>query len=635
MKVRLLLPASCFLLPSCFFLLLASCPSCFFLSFLLLPAAFFLSFLVLPSCFFLPVLPVLPASCPSSFISFLFPGLPASSCILPASCFLLLPDLLPSCFLRHTHSRLWVGVTRDVAYVRCACCCLLPASCFLPASSCFLLPVLPASSCPSCFFLLPSSCPSWFFHPASSFLSFLSFLLPALHPSYPSCFLVFLLLPASFLLPASSCFLLLPSCFLRHTHSRLWVGVTRDVAYVRRVLNELYLLKMKPVYRDEDDCSFRPRSRSNSLPSLAAGEPSAGAWRRRAASESLSLGGRVLSESDLQRVDRQATFGAGAAALQPAELLARFVTALGGVEPRAGGEHGLSDRDILASEEAWGGSGWTLGGGVGGGGGAGAARPRARAASEVHIHVDGGEKPLPYNAEWTWSGVDASSEIHKMARARADSEAPGRRASLLNIGAWWKNPLTSRRTRSKARSIGSLLLQGRRRRRSLPERHSPPPPGPEARRYLAQTRAGRNTIAQPQRHSAASSQQDSGCFLEETTLGDLFRALSNIQAAPPPPPPLQELFTPPPGLGARRASLRPPASRRASLTPSAGAGARRASLRPPPAGGGRRFSVRPVAGGGLLPPQAPWMRLRAEGRSSDPELAASRALDPDRPRPYT
>ncbi|XP_063238441.1 open rectifier potassium channel protein 1-like [Bacillus rossius redtenbacheri] len=213
MKVRLLLPASCFLLPSCFFLLLASCPSCFFLSFLLLPAAFFLSFLVLPSCFFLPVLPVLPASCPSSFISFLFPGLPASSCILPASCFLLLPA--SSILLPAPHAQPPLGrrdARRGLRAARAqralpaqdegapaAACFLLPASFLLLTASCFLsfllLPVLPASSC--C--LLPVL-------PGSSIL-----LLPSC-PSCPSCFLPFILhvLPVSW----SSCFFLHPSCFL-------------------------------------------------------------------------------------------------------------------------------------------------------------------------------------------------------------------------------------------------------------------------------------------------------------------------------------------------------------------------------------------------------------------------------------
>nr|CAD7453790.1 unnamed protein product [Timema tahoe] len=521
---------------------------------------------------------------------------------------------------------------------------------------------------------------------------------------------------------------------IKMTQSKIAHGFAKDVTYLRRVLNELYLLKLKyrltspgsvidlvspdviecvsatilvssdvvecvsatilvssnviecvsatilPIYKDEDEDSYRPRTRSSSLPNLfqfigEADTPASGIWRRRANSEvipSSTMIPKVFSESDLCRIDKEATFKTSAL-IQPVELLARFVNALGEVahgadqdyesdsddddetedgfpSARNGGIQGFADNEIMASEK-WRSSGWTIGGAdslpV-----KGPQYARGRASSAVTIpmedastdtHLD--DKSLPSNAEWTWSGVDASRKIHKLIRARRKSEhlirdkspgpkekLKGQRLALLNLTSWWKNPLTAKKTKDKAKSLGNLFLAHRKRRQSMPDVQIVPPLTAQQRHYLTHTAAGRNTIGQPQdygrrasNYSAISSNQDGRSILEETTLGELFRVLTSIQSrvgvseqspfpkrkmgtaslTPPEVPSLLSLFTPPnltaqqAPSGNRRFSLKPvPGSnlpplnpttarrfslRRSSLTPSVTfSAARRSSLKPSP-----------------------------------------------------
>jgi hypothetical protein len=130
-----------------------------------------------------------------------------------------------------------------------------------------------------------------------------------------------------------------------------------------------------------------------------------GVWRRRANSETAAAAvprmSRVLSESDLQRIDRDATFKSAAALVQPGELLAHVVHALGGEEQ---GVQGFSDAEILASEEPA--ATWNIGGEA-------IPRQRGRAASDVRIPMREHQ-----DAEWTWSGDEPSRRVHELFRAR-------------------------------------------------------------------------------------------------------------------------------------------------------------------------------------------------------------------------
>lgn len=106
--------------------------------------------------------------------------------------------------------------------------------------------------------------------------------------------------------------------------------------------------------------------------------------------------GRRLSDSDLNRINREKTFGVQAL-VQPAELLARVVTALGNISTieedgqsileRASLTAGIncfSDSQILASERTW--SGWSM---VGSDKSSYLAPPpmgRPRASSDIGLH---------------------------------------------------------------------------------------------------------------------------------------------------------------------------------------------------------------------------------------------------------
>ncbi|XP_034254603.1 uncharacterized protein LOC117653210 [Thrips palmi] len=270
---------------------------------------------------------------------------------------------------------------------------------------------------------------------------------------------------------------------IKHTQTKLWHGMVHEMPHLlRRVLNELYLLKVKPVYHDDDfsDLAEQPFARWSSCPDLfwldeaykstspypvVVGLPGAGyrrasrvaAGRPRALSEVLP--GRLLvrrrSETELGRIDRRATFADATvpeAGLDPAELLHEFMNALvnwGGAVSNDecyntvhktpgtalpnGGYQGFADSDILSSE--WKEQGLGRG-----------ARQRAKslapfsAANDalaearyghgVHgLHDDlddsatlpadeAGQDGAANNAEWTWSGTGASKRVHELIRAR-------------------------------------------------------------------------------------------------------------------------------------------------------------------------------------------------------------------------
>nr|XP_033342035.1 open rectifier potassium channel protein 1 [Megalopta genalis] len=247
---------------------------------------------------------------------------------------------------------------------------------------------------------------------------------------------------------------------LKHTQSKIWNEFNKEIDYLRRVFNELQLSKVKRVYVDE--CSQEiPRAyfpRSHSFPDLRdilySGKGGENIVRqrprRRANSEVVPTRdpiARVVSETDLQRIDKTATF-ASHAIVQPAELLARLVNILGYMPPATddlGGDCSnqttfvqqeapttrslfssrLDDgdaKDVLASEKnASKFGGWTVGPNdriprlL---------KPRSRAASEVRLYET--KKNENRHAEWTWSGATASRTIQELMKARMKAEAKDR-----------------------------------------------------------------------------------------------------------------------------------------------------------------------------------------------------------------
>ncbi|KAJ9586868.1 hypothetical protein L9F63_019550, partial [Diploptera punctata] len=333
---------------------------------------------------------------------------------------------------------------------------------------------------------------------------------------------------------------------LKHTQSKLWHNFTRDMSYFRRVLNELYVMKLKPVYKYEEPIDIKIRARSSSEPTLYGlpdrsdkTGPGFGVWRRRANSETaagLRLP-RVLSDSDLEKIDRDATFRA-ATVIEPSELLFHMVNALGAEEE---GVQGFTDAEILASEEA---NRWTIGG-----------EPipkRNRAASEVRFPM----KQHTMDNQWTWSG-----DPHQLARTRHKSLIPPttRRPSLFQMAAARiKQPL---KKRHKTKSTNDLS----------PELNLDSDP------YMTQTSM----------HPA----------LEETSLADFLRAVTSLQQTR-----IRSDITPRPHRKNGTSGMTPPGSlhslfshsdRRMSLLPTPtpsvhNASLRRSSLHPAVS---RRFSV--------------------------------------------
>ena len=107
---------------------------------------------------------------------------------------------------------------------------------------------------------------------------------------------------------------------------------------------------------------------------------------------------RVLSDSDLEKIDRDATFRT-ATVIEPGEILAHMVNALSGDEE---GVQGFSDADILESEEA---NRWTIG--------RDAIPKRDRATSDVRINIDN-----LTDTQWTWSGNQSTRRAQDFSKVR-------------------------------------------------------------------------------------------------------------------------------------------------------------------------------------------------------------------------
>ncbi|XP_043491474.1 uncharacterized protein LOC122517142 isoform X3 [Polistes fuscatus] len=230
---------------------------------------------------------------------------------------------------------------------------------------------------------------------------------------------------------------------LKHTQSKIWNEFNKEINYFRRVFNELQLSKVKRVYVDEYNYETPPTkfSRSNSFPDLRKliyggfEAPAPLHPRRRANSEVVPLEPltRVVSETDLQRIDKTATFAAHAM-VQPAELLARLVNILGYIPPpddandtsdwdqeyknkedaRKTGIEGFNEKDILNKQNTWNESSWRIGpdriSGI---------KPRSRAASEVRLDMSKNDSNVhQQNGEWTWSGPTATRKIQELIKTR-------------------------------------------------------------------------------------------------------------------------------------------------------------------------------------------------------------------------
>ncbi|EDW45761.1 GM11278 [Drosophila sechellia] len=228
---------------------------------------------------------------------------------------------------------------------------------------------------------------------------------------------------------------------LKATQNRIWSGVTKDVGYLRRMLNELYILKVKPVYTDVDIAYTLPRSSSCPDLSMYRVEPAPIPSRKRAFSVCADMvaaqreAGMVHANSDteLSKLDREKTFETAEAYRQTTDLLAKVVSALATVKPPPaeqedaalyGGYHGFSDSQILASEWSFS----TVNEFTS------PRRPRARACSDFNLEAPRWQSERPLRSshnEWTWSGDNQQIQEAFNQRYKGQQRANGAANSTM------------------------------------------------------------------------------------------------------------------------------------------------------------------------------------------------------------
>ncbi|XP_011315332.1 open rectifier potassium channel protein 1 [Fopius arisanus] len=446
---------------------------------------------------------------------------------------------------------------------------------------------------------------------------------------------------------------------LKQTQNRIWSEFNKEVGYLRRVFNELQLSKVKRVYVDEYDYEMPPAKlmRSNSFPDIrelvygGLAPPTPPHPRRRANSEVVPLEPqvpRVVSETDLQRIDKTATF-ATHAMVQPAELLARLVNILGYIPPPPDddeqtpecdgrpGVEGFSDKEILSTERTSRRFGLER---------SPCGKPRSRAASEVRLDPRFDPNTCR-NQEWTWSGPAASRKIQELIKARRDDAKTKKErekekesksifpalSKSVPLPKWIKQLSTKRESRARnSVSAGELDADDENYLSNMN-------PLPSSSTYFTHTGA-----------NLPSSLEGSN-LLEETSLADFLRALTALHTrvgavpedyvkkpqrkmgtaslTPPKLPSLLTLFSPPGSLPqsnqttvqsdptGRRFSLRPESS--GTSTPSY---SRHSTVAPGVKVRTRRFSLRPVATPlGTTPEASPYLSGQSRQFSNDPPPA--------------
>lgn len=366
---------------------------------------------------------------------------------------------------------------------------------------------------------------------------------------------------------------------IKSTQSRIWNGVTKDVSYLRRILNEVYIMKFRGNYGDE----AAPERRTSSCPDLSIYRPNLEPARKRAQSlfssspendPDFAQIHRVHSESDLTNVNRMQSLNeTGGAMNDPTELLTRVFTALGNIKAAddeaqsiaamsCGAYNGFSDAQILSSEKT-NNSNWsiqytdnslTL---------PPPPRARARAASDVraptpeHLEFDGSH-------EWTWSGSNPQIDEFMRLRRLNKRKAPNLYRTALttpksisscavNIDEPNMSSLTVEATPRTERSPSIFdRLNPFKRRGDAQSRKQSLAHSDALQNYLEQTVAGRGSCInptmkrRPSTHSVFSTNDDSSSnILENTTIADLIRALEvmHTQAVAGDDPMLENLLT--------------------------------------------------------------------------------------------
>ncbi|XP_032673639.1 uncharacterized protein LOC116845260 isoform X2 [Odontomachus brunneus] len=353
---------------------------------------------------------------------------------------------------------------------------------------------------------------------------------------------------------------------LKHTQSKIWNEFNKEVNYLRRVFNELQLSKVKRVYVDEYeyDTPLAKLARSNSFPDLR--NLTIGGCmenytpphpRRRANSEVVPTDEltRVVSETDLQRIDKTATFAAHAM-VQPAELLARLVNILGYIPPPMSSDD-MNDWDqdedqstqvdpqndqcktVDSSTSTKQGlpkiSQWRIGGER-----FPFTKPRSRATSEVRLHVTKNDFNVPQeSSEWTWSGPAATKKLQELMKERNTTPLPASKDSngksyrfpsfALPISATknffprWRRQSKKSVTGSNMKNTDKIVVEDNEKnsqQNSISPLHS----------YVDERRD--STAKKYYTHTGGnlSNYLEGNTLLEETSLADFLRALTALHA---------------------------------------------------------------------------------------------------------
>ncbi|CAK1582925.1 unnamed protein product [Parnassius mnemosyne] len=199
---------------------------------------------------------------------------------------------------------------------------------------------------------------------------------------------------------------------LKSTQNKIFQGFTKDIAVIRKIINEANLLKLKPVYVETTPHLHR----SASCPILTFDvEPRRPVVKRkRANSENITLSVkdmlRIQSDTDLLGIDKEKTFTASAI-VKPAELLARVVNVLGRFEVQnERGIHMFDDNHILATEIP---PIFSIGGDVI------ASSPKRTRALSVAVPNYRKESVSKLDHDFTWTNGDTAEKYRKEANIRS------------------------------------------------------------------------------------------------------------------------------------------------------------------------------------------------------------------------
>ncbi|XP_037032473.1 open rectifier potassium channel protein 1-like isoform X1 [Bradysia coprophila] len=304
---------------------------------------------------------------------------------------------------------------------------------------------------------------------------------------------------------------------IKETQNRIWSGVTKDLSFLRSILNEVNLMKFTPVYTDSTEKDlFNSFPRSLSCPELTIYQEvqpqhsrkrtysdSYGHHRDSSTKTSTMTLHRVQSDGDLSRIDKKRTFQTfdGSSLFQTQDILSNIITALDSI----GDE--LSNSQIFTEEKrksqqssAYSEDSCTN------------RPPRQRAFSAFHILQ---HESLDNSNESAWN-ANSDREIEEYLKNRP------KKFSIASIFANKPETTLHVPTECRNRSFISKINPFKARERDE-KRHSVSIPDPQT--YLNNTARGRES-----RFSLSQTTMENMELLEKTTIADLIRAVEEVQA---------------------------------------------------------------------------------------------------------